>query len=243
MFASVGAAIELKNEYEIKQKLLKISQIIRDDQKNLIAKYISSKLVIKRRTYLTNLTVTELRSTVTSFEKLTLLFDEDNVHKLKAKIDLKILEAYILSLEVKEVQDFYMKFNFAELFANKIVQMFMGDTKLKTIDPPLVQGEQPVEYIIEKKFMLIDEYFQHPQFKLPLMLKKLSHESEISHREKVKKYLLACPDTMFTEYAHLINPESQFQMGFYNLYNEVTHLRAERQSTKEEEKKFKCTIF
>ena len=95
--------------------------MIRDDQKNLIAKYVSSKLVTKRRSYLSNLTIQELRSSVNSFEKLTLLFDEDNVHKLKAKIDLKIVEAYILSLDVKEVQELYMKVNFAELFANMIV--------------------------------------------------------------------------------------------------------------------------
>lgn len=70
--------------------------------------------------------------------------------------------------------------------------------------------------------MLPQEYFTHPKYKLPLLLKKLSNEGEIQHREKVKMYLLACSDSTFTEHAYLIDPENQFQMGFYNLYTEVT---------------------
>lgn len=54
--------LELKNTREINDKLRKISSLVRDDQKNLVAKYIASKLTIKRRTYLTRLTNEELNS-------------------------------------------------------------------------------------------------------------------------------------------------------------------------------------
>ena len=64
------------NEKAIKTKLQKINQLIRDDQKNLIAKYIAAKLTIKRRTYITNLTPTDIKASVTNFEKLKLLFDD-----------------------------------------------------------------------------------------------------------------------------------------------------------------------
>jgi hypothetical protein len=60
ILVKIGSAIEIKNERAIRQKLYKISQLIRDDQKNLIARYIAAKLTIKRRTYLTNLTMKEV---------------------------------------------------------------------------------------------------------------------------------------------------------------------------------------
>jgi len=47
----------MNNEREIKERLKKVSQLIRDDQKNLIARYIASKLTLKRRTYLTKITL------------------------------------------------------------------------------------------------------------------------------------------------------------------------------------------
>jgi len=58
-------------------------------------------------------------------------------------------------------------------------------------------------------------------------------------------YLLACPDTKFSEIAEIINPENVFQIGFFNLYSEVTTIRAERgRSLPEKGKKdFKCNIF
>ena len=66
----MGAALEWKNEKKIKEKLQKISQLIRDDQKNLIANYIASKLTIKRRTYISSLTREEINMNISSSEKL-----------------------------------------------------------------------------------------------------------------------------------------------------------------------------
>jgi len=57
IISGIGKSLEFKNEKDIKDKLNKISQLIRDDQKNLIARYIASKLTIKRRTYLTKITL------------------------------------------------------------------------------------------------------------------------------------------------------------------------------------------
>ena len=44
------------------------------------------------------------------------------------------MEAYILSENINEIKDVYMKPNFAEIFSDKIIKEFMGDAKLKQID-------------------------------------------------------------------------------------------------------------
>ena len=36
-----------------------------------------------------------------------------------------------------------MKDNFAEIFADKIIKLFMGDVKMKQVDPPLSTNEEP----------------------------------------------------------------------------------------------------
>jgi hypothetical protein len=62
-----------------------------------VAKYIASKLTIKRRSYLAALSLNEIKIQVTDYEKLCILFDDQNVYKLKASIDLKVIETYILA--------------------------------------------------------------------------------------------------------------------------------------------------
>jgi hypothetical protein len=63
-------------------------------------------------------------------------------------MDLKIIEAYILAIDEKMIQVAYMKSNFAEIFANIIVNEFMGDVKLKFVDAPLKEGEKPDHFYI-----------------------------------------------------------------------------------------------
>lgn len=225
IFKGIGALIEWKNEKEIQGRLKKISQLVRDDQKNLVSEYISSKLLVKRRTYLANLTRSDIEAAVTNVEKLTLLFDDSNVYKVRAQIDLKILEALILSEDARDIQDVYVLPNFAEIFADRIVRAFMGNVKLKEMDPPLKERQEPEVQMMEKKFMLVEEYFTHERYALPLMIKKISGESEFDHLERVKRFLMACDDQRFTDIAFLINPENQFQQGFYKLYTEVTAVR------------------
>ena len=87
----------------------------------------------------------------------------------------------------------------------------MGNVKLKEVDPPLKDKQEPAIQMMEKKFMLVEEYFQHDRYALPLMLKKMSGESEHDHQERVKRFLIACDDQRFTDIAFLINPENLFQ--------------------------------
>lgn len=103
VLTKIATVMEYANERVIKEKLSKISLLIRDDMKNLIAKYIASKLVIKRRTYLTRLTMDQIKQTTSCYDKMKLIFDDSNVHVLKAQIDLKIIEAYILALDEKSI--------------------------------------------------------------------------------------------------------------------------------------------
>ena len=69
--------------------------------------------------------------------------------------------------------------------------------------------------------MMVDDFFTHDKYALPLLLKKIAGESELNHKQRVKMYLLACPDTKFADIAELINPENVFQQGFFHLYNET----------------------
>lgn len=98
-----SSTLEWTNHREIKMKLEKISQLVRDDQKNLIAKFVAAKLLIKRRTYISKLTMEDVHAQVTCLERLQLLFEDSNIYKLMAQIDLKIVEALILAENVKEV--------------------------------------------------------------------------------------------------------------------------------------------
>ena len=144
------------------------------------------------------------------------------------------------------MQLYHMKTNFPEIFADKIIKEFMGDVKMRQVDPPLIAGEEPIQFIVEKKFMIVDEYFTHPQYPLPKILKKLAGESELVHQERVKKYLIACDDTTFSGIANMIDPENQFQMGFFNLYNDAMGQRInlrQTQSPEEEKKGLRCNIF
>ena len=65
----------------------------------------------------------------------------------------------------------------------------MGDVKMRQVDPPLLDQEMPKDFIVEKKFMVVSEYFTHPRYPLPLILKKLAGESEFTHQERVKRYM------------------------------------------------------
>ena len=58
-----------------------------------------------------------------------------------------------------------------------------------------------------------------------MILKKLAGESEQNHIERVRRYLLATDDKKFLDIANLIDPENQFQVGFFELYNEVMQQR------------------
>lgn len=101
--------------------------------------------------------------------------------------------------------------NFAEIFSDKIIKAFMGDVQLKLVDPPLQEEEIPKEFIIENKFMVIEEYFSNQtNCQLPLILKRIAGETEFTHKQRVQMYLTACPDAKFTDIAELINPDDIF---------------------------------
>ena len=118
-----------------------------------------------------------------------------------------------------------MSADYAEQLAKTIIDEFMGNVLLKNIDVPLEEGEEPPVFQIEKKFVIIPYYLDNEFVKLPLICKQLSHESEEVHMLRVKKYLLTCDKTTFTQIAHLIDPDDEIQKGFHNLYDEVTQER------------------
>ena len=70
--------MEWKNEKDIEKKLKQIARLIPDEQKNLIAKYITSKILIERRDYISKLTKQDIHNSVNSVDKLNVLFDDAN---------------------------------------------------------------------------------------------------------------------------------------------------------------------
>lgn len=81
---------------------------------------------------------------------------------MKANIDLKIVETIILCLNIQEIQKMYMDEYFSEQFAQIICDDFISDTKTKHISKDLTEGELPIECLIQKKFMMVDEFFTNP---------------------------------------------------------------------------------
>lgn len=75
---------------------------------------------------------------------------------------------------------------------------------------------------------MVDSYFTHPMHALPQLLKKLQNETCEKNEERVKRYLLVCDDTNFVNIANIIDPSKEIQMGFFNMYNEVTEERLSR---------------
>ena len=47
------------------------------------------------------------------------------------------------------------------------------------------------------------------------MLKKMGNECVEDHEKRVKMYLLACPDTKFSDFADIIDPSKVQQEGFF----------------------------
>ena len=68
--------------------------------------------------------------------------------------------------------------------------------------------------------MMVDEFFNSSNVRLPIILKKMAGEDEDNHRDRVRMYMLACPDNKFSDIADLIDPQNDYHTGFFNLYNE-----------------------
>jgi len=65
---AIGECAEGVKEDKIRQKLIRMSAMIKDDFKNSIAKDISGSLTVKRRSYITNLTFQDLKADFKNFD-------------------------------------------------------------------------------------------------------------------------------------------------------------------------------
>lgn len=94
--------------------------------------------------------------------------------------------------------------------------------------------------------MMVDEFFNNAKCKMPPILNRMAGESEQSHRNRVRLYLLGCNQTRFTDIADIINPQNQFHRGFFTLYNECSAAREERANLTDSEasgRQMKCLIY
>ena len=76
--------------------------MIKDDFKNSIAKDIAGSLTVKRRSYITKLTFQDLKAEFKNYDQLMNIFGSSvNPYKFKAMVDLKVIEALILSEDLQ----------------------------------------------------------------------------------------------------------------------------------------------
>ena len=94
---------------------------------------------------------------------------------------------------------------------------------------------------MKTSFVVTEQYFENDFVKLPDSCRKQKDDTEESHKARVKKYLELCDNSTFTQIAYVIDPSDQFQIEFFNLYNEVQEQRITQSQTKTE--KDKCILF
>lgn len=117
-------------------------------------------------------------------------------------------------------------------------------------DAPLHKGETPGKFIINRGFMVDEEFFDNETFKLPLILKKLASDTCESHKEKLERFFLVCDDATFTKVGGLIDPEKQTHEEFFKLYNACCNVRVEKMQIRKEQapeepqtQGWSCSIF
>ena len=84
ILVKVSELMEINNEKQITDKLKKISSLIPDEMRSMIAEYMATKITINRRQYIEDLNICELKQQYTSFDKVALIFDDSNVFNLRA---------------------------------------------------------------------------------------------------------------------------------------------------------------
>ena len=85
----------------------------------------------------------------------------------------------------------------------------MGDVKVKNIDGPLQEGEEPMVFLVVKKFMILESYFTDEQYGLPCIYRKQPTESDDQYQDRIYKLLLALDEKRFTDISNLIDPSDQ----------------------------------
>ena len=106
--------------------------------------------------------------------------------------------------------------------STKITEKFLETVKNKHLNKAdLKYKEQPDDYVMKTSFVVTEQYFENDFVKLPDSCRKQKDDTEESHKARVKKYLELCDNSTFTQIAYVIDPSDQFQIEFFNLYNEV----------------------
>ena len=95
------------------------------------------------------------------------LFGESVPCRLKAEVDLKTIEAIMLTMEEEKVKKHALKDHFPELFAMELVRSFVGYLRAIDISPPVKPDEYPEQIFLKDPFMLVDDYFEGLDAPLP----------------------------------------------------------------------------
>lgn len=85
--------------------------------------------------------------------------DDCNIYDVRAQFDLKIVQTYIFTMDISEIETQRKKRNFAELFSQQVIQWFYQYFQLANLDAPVASGEEPSDFVIPRGFNLVDDYF------------------------------------------------------------------------------------
>mmetsp|Transcript_16452 Transcript_16452/g.15769 ORF Transcript_16452/g.15769 Transcript_16452/m.15769 type:complete len:147 (+) Transcript_16452:1326-1766(+) len=137
--------IESINEAKLKERLKSIKMKIPYDKSDQVVKNIASKVTICRRDFITDLNWGTIQEHMPNFRLLEKKMNTTDPQTFLAALDLKMLEALIIKLDERQVQNIYCKPDFAEQFSEMVYQLFKGRQIKSTLSKRLVDGELPRE--------------------------------------------------------------------------------------------------
>jgi len=238
MLQKVSEVMEGINAEKIENKLLQISKLVPDQHRTDVARNVAVKLTVRRRDYLTALTMEDIKRESNQIERVTKVFSDENQYNLKGQIDLKWIEVFILTLNIKEIQGLAMQPSFATDFSSKIVQEFMDEQKAKHLSAELQVGQMPEEF---PKKVIPPYYFDKDDF--PNSLKKTEDEKAKEHEQRVVKYLHKCSNEKFEQIGTIVDPTKEAEKKFFKIYKEVEALRTMNEAKLKTGGKGCCEIF
>ena len=174
---------------ELKNRLQYFSKLFTFDQINEIAYALAARLTLDQRAVIMKITTKELQMFGTP-EFLSELFGETVPCKLKAEVDLKTIEAIMLTVEEENIKIHAMEANFAELFATELASTFSGFQRMVDLSPAVKPDEYPEQMFLKDPFMLVDKYFEEPDPPLPkAFLERQEDMSDCDYLETVRRFL------------------------------------------------------
>jgi hypothetical protein len=182
--SALGTGLEAWNEHKIKEKLGKISSLVPEGHKVGLSKTIAQHLLLSRRNYLDKLSFDDVKSELSSIDRLKNLFISENQWKIKAKVDLKILEAILLTSSEADLYSIVTKDEFCEVYGHQVCEKYLGEEKGKRLAQPLTPGEVPNCFKFVPTSIVPASFFEGPNC-LMKILRQFPSECDKTYEQRL----------------------------------------------------------